>query len=260
MRIEFLDKHDTHRGSGGVAQPRTDSGLFWWTILITILVGLATFCWFFSIYVFAHPEKPLNYRLLTKLDKIEKVKDFSPTNVPGGKIEPSKDLYGKFYRFSPAHLKVKNDILKRNFIGNYSDEAPLYITGNFEVLSTRVLSEKDPVTSGCVIRGRCTDFPNVDIEYIVPSLSVESIPYGVGDTFKVTGSGHYASIVHIDRFAEENICFSAIPILYPEFSNTPAEGEEALKVAMKAPEALNMESTWPFTTDATEGSGVAGLQ
>ena len=132
MRFEFIQQHDGYRGGGSSAQLRADSGLFWWTVIITILAGLATFCWFFSIYVFAHPEKPLNYQLLTKLDKLEEVKDYSPTNVPGGPIKSPKDLYGRFYRFSPSHLEVKNDILKRSFISNYKEEKPLYLTGTFE--------------------------------------------------------------------------------------------------------------------------------
>ncbi len=251
MRLNLLDRHDARRSGGGgggnVLRSRSDSGLFWWTILITVLIGLASFCWFFSIYVFAHPEKPMNYELLTKLDKLEEVRDFSPTNVPGGMIASGKELYAKFYDLSPTHLQVQNALLKRNFISNYEDEAPIYLTGIFEVLSTRMLSEKDLVPSGCVVRGRCLEFPNVDIEYIVPASSVNVIPFAKGDSFKVSGSGHYASVVHVDRFSEDKICFSMIPLLYPELSNVREKGAKPLLVVMSAPQKLNMAAELPLT-------------
>jgi len=260
MRIEFLEtqRDAYHKGGGNNRPRRSDSGLFWWTILITILFGLATFCWFFSIYVFSHPEKPLNYDLLTRLGKLPEVEQFAPNNVPTGKFKSAKDLYNRFYRFAPAHLKVKNDVLKRDFIRNYKESQPLYITGTFEVISARELTGTDPVTSGCVVRMRCADFPNVDLEYIVPATEVVTIPVEVGETFKVSGSGHFASVVHIDRFAAENICFSVIPLIYPDFKNTPEEGGEEFKVAMTAPEILNMNSQWPCTLGQSTPQNAAG--
>jgi len=260
MRLELLDRQDGFRGSGGSARSRSDAGLFWWTVLITVLAGLASFCWFFSIYVFAHPEKPLNYQLLRKLDKLAEVKEFSPINVPGGAINSAKDIYSRFYRLSPAHLSVKNDILKRNFISNYEDGAPLYLTGTFEVLSVRALNEEDLVASGFVLRARCADYPNVDVEYIVPARSVEVIPYAEGDSFKVSGSGHYASVIHVDRFGEEDICLTTIPLIYPELGVALEEGSEPIKLVMSAPQRLNMESDFPLTRPpGSEIKEVAGL-
>jgi hypothetical protein len=247
MRLEFLDRQDGFRGSGGSARVRTDTGLFWWTILITVLTGLASFCWFFSIYVFAHPEKPLNYQLLKKLGKLQEVKDFSPLDVPNGTIHPAKELYASFYQLSSSHLGVKNAILKRNFISNYKNNAPLYLSGRFEVLTCRILGDEDLITSGCVVRARSVDYPNVDVEYLVPAEAVEVIPYAEGDTFKISGSGHYASVIHVDRYAEDKLCFTAIPLIYPELAKALQAENEPVKLVMAAPRSLNMKAELPLT-------------
>src|SRR3954468_10816976 len=101
MRAQFLNDGSDFRARGGgghLAKDRRDNGLFWWTILITLLIGVATFCWFFSIMVFKYPEKPFNYRLLTKLEKLERIARFdplaanAPAAAPDSKVVPVKRL------------------------------------------------------------------------------------------------------------------------------------------------------------------------
>src|SRR4051812_11614293 len=100
MHAQFLSDGSDFRsrgGGGNLAKGRRDEGLFWWTILITLLIGVATCCWFFSIMVFRYPEKPFNYRLLTKLEKLEPLARFDPlaansSTAPGAGVPVVKRL------------------------------------------------------------------------------------------------------------------------------------------------------------------------
>ncbi|MEZ5304861.1 MAG: hypothetical protein R3F11_30060 [Verrucomicrobiales bacterium] len=110
LNIEFLS---VSRGSqqgktGGKYYSRQKSvGMFWWTIAITLLLGLCVFFWFFSIYVFAHPEQPFSYELLSRLGKLDDLKNYevaSPTKdleSPKGKFFAPKEFYAT-YQESPA--------------------------------------------------------------------------------------------------------------------------------------------------------------
>ncbi len=86
------------------------------------------------------------------------------------------------------------------------------------------------------------------------------MPYVKGDSFKISGSGHYASVIHVDRFADEKICFSTIPLIYPEIARVREEGGEPTRVVMSAPQELNMEAELPLTpVPGSEIRDVAGL-
>src|SRR5215207_4653870 len=136
MKSQFLNTsgydYRSRSGGGSTAKGRKDEGLFWWTILITLLLALATFCWFFSIMVFKYPEKPFNYRLLTKLEKLEPIARFDPLaagsssaavikRLPNGSFHNARDLLNKYYNYNPDQLRLTNSLLKRSYILNYSE-------------------------------------------------------------------------------------------------------------------------------------------
>src|SRR4051794_27823271 len=154
MHAQFLsDSSDYRSGSGGSgsAKNRRDEGLFWWTILITLLIGVATCCWFFSIMVFKYPEKPFNYHLLTKLEKLEPIAKFDPLaansiaggavaanttpikRLPNGTFNNARDLLNKYYNYNPDQLRLTNSVLKRSYILNYGEESPVYVKGTYAV-------------------------------------------------------------------------------------------------------------------------------
>jgi hypothetical protein len=143
-------------------------------------MGFATFCWFFSIMVFAHPEKPFNYRVLARFDKLDPLRKFTNYTVPQGKFLPARDLLVEFYAFNHEQLSVKNDLLKRSYIRNYKQEQPLYVKGTFQVINARPLTKSDVITEGWVIRARSADIEDVDVEIVLPGNKDKTDPYQVG--------------------------------------------------------------------------------
>jgi hypothetical protein len=188
MRAQFLSDSSDFRPRGGgsyTAKGRRDDSLFWWTILITLLIGVATFCWFFSIMVFKYPEKPFNYRLLSKLEKLDPLAKFDPLvsaviklpddtvvqRLPNGTFHNARDLLNKYYNYNREQLRLTNALLKRSYIMNYSGETPVYVKGTFSVASVRPLTSDDLMQSGWVVRARSVDLEDVELELLLPMKS-----------------------------------------------------------------------------------------
>ena len=203
MRLPIrLESVSTSRGEyvgcgGDFRRKQESSGLFWWTIFITLLMVMTAGSWIFSLYVFAFPEKPFNYGLLTKLEKLEELKRFSATTVPAGKFHTARDLYGKFYHFSNEQLAGTNAKLQRNYLWNYEKAAPLYLKGTFQMQSVRKLRTNDVFQSGLVLR--VEPLENVSpadgepaVRKVFPALAVYTEMLGPDPRFvadKMEGSG-----------------------------------------------------------------------
>lgn len=258
MKVHFLSAGTDYRsrssGSGNLAKGRRDEGLFWWTILITLLMGLATFCWFFSIMVFKYPEKPFNYKLLTKLEKLEVIKKFDPLFVPNGTFHSARDLLGKYYNFNPEQLRLVNDLLKRSYIMNYGNEGPVYVKGNFVVTGARQLTPNDMIDSGWVVRARSVDLEDVEVEILFPGAKQEAAPFAPGENLTLDNKTTFCSVVNIDRNDDtDGLCASVIPISYGDYNVS-----EQKVVSLKPPTGLNMEAHWPLTEhDPAAGTQVA---
>lgn len=255
MQIRFLNDGSEFRsyGGGSFSKKKDSGGIFWWSILITLLVGFATFCWFFSIMVFAHPEKPFNYRVLAKFDKLDPLREFTAYTVPQGKFLPARELLSEFYPFSSEQLAVKNDLLKRSYIRNYKQDQPLYVKGSFQVINVRPLTSADVITEGWVVRARSADIEDVDIEIVMPgSNSVD--PYHVGDTIVLDQKNTFAAALHVQKFDQERLCLTVMPLAYQGLGGN----EKPFK--LKPPQKLNMDAFWPLTRDPNkavlEGSAV----
>ncbi|TLD70884.1 hypothetical protein FEM03_11300 [Phragmitibacter flavus] len=257
MKVQFLSASSDHRTRAGggkhAAKKRRDEGLFWWTILITLLMGLATFCWFFSIMVFKYPEKPFNYKLLTKLEKLEEIKKFDPLFVPTGTFHGARELLAKYYNYNGEQLGLLNDLLKRSYIMNYANEGPVYVRGAYTVVNSRKLAEGDLITEGWVVRARSTEIEDVEIELLLPGANQEASPYSPGETFTLDNKATFGSVVHVSRDAEtDGLCASVIPIAY----GTYKAGEQQT-ISLIPPKVLNMESPWPLTKSEPGGTQVA---
>ncbi|CAN5263717.1 hypothetical protein BH23VER1_BH23VER1_06000 [soil metagenome] len=229
---------------------RKDSGLFWWTVLITVMLGVATFCWFFSIYVFAHPEKPFAYRLLTKLEKIEPPQKFSALTVPTGQFLTPKEAYGKFYAFDDRYLEIDNSLLKRHYLTNYKEEAPLYMRGLFRIFQVRRLTDADAFTAGVVVRARSHDYPNVVVEYLFPSDQAPERPeslLSIGDDLTLDKTSTFASVIHIEKLRDDNLCFTLVPLVYGSY-----EVADVGKISLSPPQRLNLEAPWPVTDESIQ--------
>jgi len=256
MHVQFLsDGSDFRSRSGGgyLAKHRRSGGMFWWTILITLLLGLAVFCWFFSIMVFKYPEKPFNYRLLAKLHKLDPVRTFSPISVPHGKFLNAKDLLSAYYYFNAEKLRFTNDSLKRNFILNYANENPVYVKGTFTVVQSRKLAAGDVFGEGWVVRAKSVDMEDVQVELLLPGKTTVS-PYKEGEAFVMDNKSTFGSVLHIERTTGDGICATLVPIVYGKY----AVGSDH-RISLTPPEQINVEAHFPLVEPdeiGKEGSSV----
>lgn len=250
MQIRFLSDGNEYRsyGGGSFSKKKDSGGIFWWSILITLLLGFATCCWFFSIMVLAHPEKPFNYRVLAKFDKLDPLRKFTTFTVPQGKFLPARELLSEFYGFNSEQLAVKNDLLKRSYIRNYKQEQPLYVKGSFQVINARPLSAKDVITEGWVVRARSTEIEDVDIEIVLPGNHADADPYHAGDTIVLDQKNTFTAALHVQKFDQERVCVTLVPLAYQGFNS-----KEGGDFAMKPPAKLNMDAYWPLTSDPGAG-------
>ena len=246
MHIRFLSDGSEFRSYGGGSfskKKEGSGGIFWWAILITLLMGAATFSWFFSIMIFQHPEKPFNYKMLAKFKKLEPLRPWTTFSVPNGKKLNARELLTEFYPYSAEQLAVKNDVLKRAFIRNYKHEQPIYLLGSYKVLSLRTLTDNDVIKRGWVARARATDLEDVDIEILMPGLTVNDEPFRVGDDISIDANKPQVTALHVQRMDGDRICVTAMPLAYTSFTKT------SVAIKMSPPELLNMEAYWPVTRD-----------
>lgn len=245
MHVRFLSDGSEYRsyGGGSFSKKKEGGGIFWWSILITLLMGAATFCWFFSIMVFSHPEKPFNYKVLAKFKKLEDLRSFSIFTAPHGKFLSPRELLTEVFSLSPDQAAVRNDVLKRIYIRNYKHEPPMYLKGTFNVLSARRLAPTDVMGKGWIVRARAADLEDVDVEILMPNLTTDAPPYQNGDTVTLDQKQTFASTLHVQRMDGDRICVTVVPLAYKGFKSKAGE------IEMKPPEKLNMDAYWPITRD-----------
>lgn len=252
MQIQFLNDGTEYRSHGGssFSKSRQSSGLFWWTILITLLMGAAIFCWFFSIVLFSHPEKPLHYRLLAKVKKLEPLRKFSPLSVPQGKFLTAREVLGEYFNDSPEHLAVGNDQLKRAYIKNYKEQAPRYVKGGFTVIAARELKSSDVFTKGWVVRAKADDFEDVDLEIVFPEVASTPVAFAQGDKIALDQTSTFASVIHVQKLPQDRMCVTVLPLAYQGFKVATVGS-----IRMDAPSLLNMDAPWPVARDLVELQG-----
>ena len=255
MRIQFLNDGSEFRtyGGGSFSKTKGTGGLFWWTLAIFLLLALATTSWFFSIWVFAHPEKPFSYKLLSRMQKLEPIRRWSVHTVPNGPILTSNKLLEQYFYYTSEQMRVANDMMKRSYIKNFKEHSPEYVYGNFKVLATRPLSASDVFTEGWVVVARSNEIEDVDVELLLPGLKSETSPYKEGDSLVLEKKKTFASVVHVQRMEGERLQATLVSLLY---QNVPAKDaqetaavEDESQVLLAPPVQLNMEAAWPVSHD-----------
>ena len=244
MRVQFLNEGTEFRsyGGSGIAKSRQSTGLFWWTLLITLLVGMAIISWFFCIFVFSRPENPFSYKVLAKVNKLEPLRKYTPLTVPQGKFQSARDLLGEYFALDEDHLAVANDVLKRGYIRNYkSPLAPTYVKGAFVVTAQRRLAGSDVFTAGWIVRARAEDIEDVEIEIVMPESAGLEAPLKEGETITLDQKNTFASAIHVQKLDADRICVTVVPLAYQGF------GVEGFQ--MNAPAKLNLEARWPVAAD-----------
>lgn len=243
-------------GRGGDFKRREkETGLFWWTIAITFLIVLTAGTWIFCLFLFAFPEKEMNYRLLAKLGKLDSLKNFDVSSVPTGKFFVARDLYKRFYHFGSEQLVGTNAKLKRNYLRNYDGEDPIFVKGLFRIEQVRALSESDYFRSGMVVQALSVEeiehgvskaptkrvFPNAVFEFVFPAEDVPESRFNVGDELSIDTLKDFASVMHIERVGTDHLCFSAVPILYGSYQLSESD-----TIALGPPQSVNVEGSWPI--------------
>lgn len=247
LNIEFMNASRSPYSKAVPVLPvrRSDPWLFWWTIAIFILLGLTTFSWFFSLYVFRHPEKPANYELLARFGKLEPLTNFNDRNVPQGKFNSAKEIYAKYFALGDEEMEAQNAIFKRNYIQNYREEQPVYLKGEYRIYKVDQLEPGDAIPSGLVVRAKSMELPNVSVEFIFPTDRLPKERPAYGDDLLLKTNDTFASVLHISRLPEESLCFTVVPLTYYSY---PVGAQEF--ISLRPPEQLNMKAEWPLTDDA----------
>ncbi len=268
LHVEFMNAPKGSMTRAANAVKEADGGIFWWTISIVVLLAMAAFSWIGSIYIFTHPEQPLNYKLLTRIHRVEAIKQFTEKDKPVGKTLTAPELYQKFYPFTPEILANHNDVLRRNYITNFKnrDEKPYFVKGRFRVVHARALTEQDVFTRGIVARAVSVneddkDFRNVVIEYVLPTaMEASGREFAAGDLLDIDTKGKkkrlYGSVINVSRLNEDVMVFTVVPLLYGEHL---VDAKQKRTITAVPPHRLNMEAVFPIT-DQSYGSGAAGAR
>jgi hypothetical protein len=242
------DRSSFSRQSREQDEGRHVSGnLVLWLAIIAVLIGLNFASWSFCMWVFGQPEHPMNYRLLTKLERLDPIHGFTPVSAPRGKFISAKDLYAQVYPFSLTELRAYNGILKRSYLKNYLEQENVtFLSGEFTVLSVQPMGPEDVFPAGYVIRGRSTTFPDAIVDFPLPSEKTpERFVLAAGQAFKVEESSTCAAILNVARLDDGTMVFTAVPLVERvyEFS------DEAV-VTVKIPSQIRIDpECWPVSGD-----------
>ena len=240
----------TGRGKNVRRTSRWFGGLFWWTMLIILLSLGAVASWTFCIFAFSYPEKPMNYWVLQKFNKLDPPQRFSNADAPANRSYEPRDLYDRFNDYEDRHFKELNGLLLRNYIENFSRAEPRFtmnMVGRYEIEARRALDEGDLITSGTVLMARCIDFPDVVIQYILPGEegSVPADVLKVGDVLDLGTKSRsrfapFNVVLHTSRVAGNQYSFCVVPIVFSK-SNIARDVE----LTLDPPKRLNIEGLMP---------------
>lgn len=232
-----------------------DNGLFFWTVLITILTGLTAFSWIFCMYVFHQPEKAFNYSILTRCKKIKPLIDYDPSNAPRGKFHTAKDLFAAYHGFTPRELREVSSLLRRRYVLNFRGvDSVAYVQGPFRLSEIKNLTPKDIFPAGLALRGQSENYPNIEIEYLIPASKLPAVHYDleVNQILEIGTSSTCAAVVNVAQVNEDRLLVTAVPIVYGTHE-TAARTE----IVMDAPKTLNLYGPLPVTGIKTPESAVA---
>jgi hypothetical protein len=233
---------------------REDGGLFGWTVLILLLIGLAIFCWIGSFYIFGHPEKPLSYEVLSKLKKIDSPKRFELTAAPRGEFLRAPQIMERYATMRPRQLERTNEILLRNYLRNFKPCEGLvpYVLGTFNILDSFELTGDDFFPSGVVAIAQSKENPNLLIEQVfcadkrmVPTLHRTLL---TGLDIDLKRENELAAIINIERLADGRIKLTTVSILYPSYESASADGTFTLD----PPDRLHVGAGLPIVDTARQ--------
>lgn len=226
---------------------KDDGGLFGWTVIILLFIGIAVACWIGSFYIFGHPEKPLSHRLLSKLGKIDPPKRFELTEAPRGEFLRAGRLLERYDAMDDRELARENTRLLRNYLRNYKPAEGLvpYVVGTFNILDSFELGEGDFFPSGVVAVARSREDHRLIVEQVfcarervIPALHRTLL---TGLDIDLKRENELAAVVHVERLPDDRIKLTTVSILYPSYESATADGTFTLD----PPDALDVAAGLP---------------
>ena len=226
---------------------KDESGLFGWTVLILIFIGIAIACWIGSFYIFSHPETPLSHQILSRLKKIEPPKRFELTAAPRGEFLHAPQILERYSAMKPRQLARTNETLLRNYIRNYKPAEGLvpYVIGTFNILDSFELTGDDFFPSGVVALAQSKENPKLIIEQIfcadkrvIPTLHRTLL---TGLDIDLKRENELAAVINVERLKGDRIKLTTVSILYPSYESATTEGTFTLD----PPEDLNVQAGLP---------------
>ena len=252
MSVEFGDKNrrgwfkDPDENPSG-RPGKDESGLFGWTVIILVFIGIAVACWIGSFYIFGHPEKPISHQVLSRLKKIDSPRRFELTAAPRGEFLRAPELLERYGSLKPRQIARTNETLIRNYIRNYkpADGLVPYVLGTFTILDSFELGDDDFFTSGVVALAQSKETPDLLIEQIfcadarvVPSLHRTLL---TGLDLDLKRENELAAIVNVERLRDGRTKLTTVSILYPSYESAASDGTFSLE----PPSELNVGAGLP---------------
>lgn len=242
-----------YQGHSGYRSGGNSDGLFGWTVFMFLLIGFVFLCWMGSYYIFAHPEKAANYRLLLRLHKIEPPQRFEITVAPRGEFMKPGQLLERFGSMTASEVRRTNENLLRNFVRNYHQNRDLvpYAVGTYKVIGTMPLTKDSFCTPGLVALLQAVEQPEILLEQPFtcdeknfPNLKQALNP---GQEIKLEKPLDLSAVIHITRLKEnENrLLLTTMPLLYGSYGS--AKGGTSF--SLEPPEELNLDGNLPVLSN-----------
>lgn len=236
---------------------------FWWTLIQLLAAAFAIASWNICLFLFNFPERPFNYELLHKLNRLTPVVSYDPLEAPDGASADPQELLTKFYSLDREQLAAHNLHFKRNYITNFiKPEVVNYIEGSYRVTTSRDLTEDDFFHPGLAVRAQAviqtaernelSPYPVV-IEILFP---LEATPtdelFPVGHLFEFKYLDHRALILHAAKLGSQNepsICLSVVPLSFENY-RIPDSDQSPLPLAN--PDPLKVDAVFPAMKENRE--------
>ena len=251
----------SYQGRSGFRSAGNADSLFGWTVFIFLLIGFVLLCWMGSYYIFAHPEKASNYRLLLRLHKIDPPQRFEITAAPRGEFLKPGQLLERFGSMTESETARNNNLLLRNFLRNYHQIRELvpYAVGTYRVIGTLPLSATSFCQPGLVALLQAVEQPEIILEQPftcddtnLPALSRALTP---GQEIKLEKPLDLSAVINVDRkrLKDGRLLLTTMPLLYGSYGS--AKGGTSF--SLEPPAEINLEAGLPILTgeQITELSG-----
>lgn len=253
------------------------SSYFWWTLINFLALAFAVLSWTGCYFLFNFPERPWNYSVLKKFDRLPELSFIENEDLPKVTTLPPDKLYGMIYKrqptvagldslpefLNPQTLQTLNIQLKRNYLTNFKDAKNLnYVRGTWRILSVRALTKEDFIQQGFVVLAQALAIPAeqenstnpelfpfpVELEIVLPTAKGVAIPADTeiktSNSFELSRLPHALGIIHIARGGTNDEPVSritAIPLLDSPFQLTSES-----RIPVQAPKHVNPNASLPF--------------